>query len=704
MERQMPHRARAWRRAAAFAAVLAAVPLDVGCRSEHSTGPERTAGLAELHVIANVAATTIATVVVQVSAADIQAPLVFNLTLENGVASGVLRIRAGSARTIAVGAFDDAGLETHRGERTVDVQPGTDNRTVSITLFPIVGTQPLELWLGTFAVTISDVPATLRVGERATLSATVSMTTPEGLIPVPGAVVGWATATPGTLAVDPEEGVATGVRPGQGTVAATYGGVGALADITVDPRLGYYVSPTGTPTGAGTWADPWNLPTALSGAGGRVQPGDTIWLRGAVYAGDFRSSLTGSETAQIIVRRYPGEWATIEGRLRADGAYTTYWGFEIRQADPMATDWPALQAHAPGGRYVNLIVHDAGENGISFRTATGVSEVYGCILYNNGNNEGLDHGIYAMSEAAVEAKWITDNVAFNNIASGIQVFGDETHPKMVNVTVVGNISFNNSSIAVMKPGGEENITIGGDNNIVENMAILDNLLYFSPNVSTGRNLTAGLERELNDFPVRNVSVAIRGNFVVGGSTLFSFQEWEQAAVDGNTFVAEGSERMVRVNTNFQPSLSGVAWGSNTQHRDPTATAWRYANVQRTWKEFQDATGLGLSDQVSATRFTATKIVVRPNKYERGRAHIAIYNPAGFDAVSVDVAGILQIDDRYEVRNVHDVLGPPLLSGIYSGGALVLPMTNVPPPPAAGRGQGPVTGPYFNTFLLTLRER
>jgi hypothetical protein len=32
------------------------------------------------------------------------------------------------------------------------------------------------------------------------------------------------------------------------------------------------------------------------------------------------------------------------------------------------------------------------------------------------------------------------------------------------------------------------------------------------------------------------------NFVVGGSTLFSFQEWEQATVETNTFVAEGSER------------------------------------------------------------------------------------------------------------------------------------------------------------------
>jgi hypothetical protein len=700
----MHYRPSSRRSAASFTAALAAL-LYLGCTSERPTGPQPVE-LAEIHVSANVAATAIATLVVRVSAADIQPPLVFNLTLEDGIASGTLRIPAGSARTITVVAFDDAGLETHRGERTLDIHPGTGNPTVAITLIPIAGSVPLDVWLGTLAVTISEVPSSLRVGESVTLSASVTMTTPDGPIPVPSAVVNWATVTPATLAVDPEDGVVTGVAPGSATVAATYGGVGALADIAINPRLGWYVAPTGAPTGAGSWELPWDLQTALSGARGLVRPGDIIWMRGGEYVGmDFRSSLTGTAAQPIVVRQYPGERATIVGRLRAEGENTTYWGFEIRQIDPMdPAGPPGLQAHTPGGKYVNLIVHDAGENGISFRTASGVSEVYGCILYNNGNNEGLDHGIYAMSEEAVKEKWITDNVAFNNIASGIQVFGDETHPKMVNVTVVGNISFNNSSIAVTKRGGEENINIGGDNNIVENMAILDNLLYFTPGVSTGRNLVAGLERELDDPPIRNVSVTIRNNFVVGGSTLFSFQEWEQATVETNTFVAEGSERMVRMNTNFQPSLSGIVWSSNTQHRDPTARAWRYANVSQTWQEFRDATGLGHTDQVTATPYAATKIVIRPNRYERGRAHIAIYNPAGFDAVSVDVSGILQIGDRYEVRNVHQVLGAPLLSGIYSGGALVLPMADVPPPPAAGRGKGPVTGPYFNTFLLQLHER
>lgn len=706
------HRRVWWRRTGALALALLTSALSSGCNLERA-GPDPGPELAELTVVASASGASVSTLVVRVSAADIAPTLVFNLTLdEHSVATGTLKIPAGSARTITVVAFDAAGLETHRGARTLDVRPGPNNPSVGITLLPIAGAQPVEIWLGTATVTITQLPSQLRVGERVTLAATVTVNSPGGAIPIAGAEVRWATATPATLAVG-QHGVLTGLAPGTGTVAATYAGVGALADITVDPKAGHYVAPTGTPEGDGSWERPWDLATALAGAGGVVRPGEVIWMRGGVYAGDFRSTLTGLAGQEVVLRQYDRERATIEGRLRVDGAYASYWGFEIRQADPMVPDGPpALEAYAPGAKYINLVIHDAGENGISFRTASGVSEIHGCILFNNGNTQGLDHGIYASSETEVVEKLISDNILFNNIASGIQVFGDETHPTIANVTVVGNISFNNSAIAVDDPatttrnerGGEENIVVGGDNNTVENIVVRDNVLYFSQGLSTGMNLMAGLEREQDDPPIRNVSVTVRGNYVVGGSTVFGVHEWEQATIDGNTLVGEPSSNMLRMNTNFQPSLSGITWTNNTQYRDPAARAWRYAGVRRTWQEFMDATGLGAADEVTAAPLLATKVVVRPNKYELGRAHIAVHSPTGEATVAVDVSTVLQPGDRFEVRNVQDIFGPPLLSGVYSGAPLTLPMTGVTPPPASGRGPAPVTGPYFNAFLLTVAER
>jgi hypothetical protein len=466
----------------------------------------------------------------------------------------------------------------------------------------------------------------------------------------------------------------------------------------------FYVAPNGTSQSDGSATSPWNLATALSGADGKVKPGDVIWLRGGVYAGDFRSDLTGTVTEPIIVRRYPGERATIQGRLRTYGSFTMYWGFEIRQADAMATDMPTLEIYTPGGRYVNLVIHDAGENGISFRTPSGVSEIHGCIIFNNGNDEGLDHGIYGSSEAEIEAKWVTDNVLFNNIASGVQIFGDDSHPMMRNVHIVGNISFNNSSIATSAKGGEENINIGGHGNALENFFIRDNLLYFSPNVSSGHNLVAG--QQSTSDPARNISVTIADNYVVGGQTMFSLQAWEQATVRGNTFLpGGGTQRIVRLRAHGTLGLGGVTWNTNTHYRDPAMTAWRYGSSDETWPDFRAATGLGATDNVTAAAPpSTTKIVLRPNRYEPGRANIGIYNPAGDATVSVDVSAVLQNGDRYELRNVQDIFGPPLLSGTYSGGPLVLPMAGVTPPAAMGRGTAPVTGPYFNAFVLTRAEQ
>jgi hypothetical protein len=699
----MTQRPPSWRRRASLAAALPWLLFSVSCDSERSTGPEPPDGIAELYVSANVQSTTVTTLVVRVSAADIQPTLVFNLTIAGGTASGMLQIPAGTARTITAQAFDADGIETHGGEKTLDIRPGANNPTVSITLLPIAGSQPLELRLGTVTVTVTQVPVSLRVGERATLSATVAG--PDGPIPFAPEDIRWATATPGTLAVD-KAGVVTGVAPGEGKVAATYAGSADLATITLEPRLGYYASPAVLAGGAGTWENPWDLKTALSGAGGTVKPGDFIWLRGGQYVGDFRSSLTGTAAQSIVVRQYPGERATIVGQLRAEGAYTTYWGFEIRQDDPMAPlGPPALQAYAVGGKYVNLIIHDAGENGISFRTATGESEIYGCILFNNGNTEGLDHGIYSSSEATVVEKRIVDNVLFNNLGSGIQVFGDATHSAIKNVGVIGNISFNNSSIAVTRPGGEENINWGGDQTPVENIVVENNLLYFSPNVSTGNNMRAG--QEIRDPGDRNISTTIRNNYIVGGSarsgtsnTLLRLDDWEQATVEGNTFIAAAGERVVRLN-DLVAGRAGLVWSNNTHYQDPNAQAWRHNATNHTWDGFKAATQLGATDVVIATPPSTTKIVVRPNAYEPGRANIAIYSPTGLlTSVGVDVSGILQPGDRYEVRNVQDIFGPPMLSGIYSGELLVLPMAGVAPPPAIGRGIAPVTGPYFNAFLLT----
>src|SRR5205807_2442652 len=81
-------------------------------------------------------------------------------------------------------------------------------------------------------------------------------------------------------------------------------------------RVGYYVSPSGSPSGDGSAARPWDLRTALAQPA-VVHPGDTIWLRGGTYSGGaagFTSNLLGTPSTPIVVRQYPGERATLTDR------------------------------------------------------------------------------------------------------------------------------------------------------------------------------------------------------------------------------------------------------------------------------------------------------------------------------------------------------------------------------------------------------
>src|SRR5437660_8680535 len=119
-------------------------------------------------------------------------------------------------------------------------------------------------------------------------------------------------------------------------------------------RVGHYVASIRSASGDGSAGKPWDLATALAQPSA-VQPGDTIWLRAGTYRGAFTSRLTGTASAPIIVRQYPGERATIDGNLVLRGAYAWYWGFEITSSVVAPQNLMALDLTAPNGPGVKLI-------------------------------------------------------------------------------------------------------------------------------------------------------------------------------------------------------------------------------------------------------------------------------------------------------------------------------------------------------------
>src|SRR2546422_11328916 len=128
----------------------------------------------------------------------------------------------------------------------------------------------------------------------------------------------------------------------------------------------------------------------------------------------------------------------------------------------------------------------------------------------------------------------------------------------------------------------------------------------------------------------------------------------------------------------ETDLSGFQLTSNRYYRDPSAAAWGYIAQDYSFATWRGLTGVGATDQAVASNPTEPRVFVRPNRYEPGRANVLIYNWSGQATVPVDLSGIVRVGDAYQVRNVQNFFGTPVVSGTYGGGLVSVPMTGVTP--------------------------
>lgn len=194
----------------AMALAIAAAGCDQPLAVKSSSGQTAT-----IPLLANTVGTPIALLVATVTAPDIPTPLIFNLDVVNGVASGTLTLPTGSDRLVTLQAFDAKGIETHRGAKTVQVLEGT-NPTVSITLAPLVGSVAIDAAFGTVIVSVSAPADTFHVGDVVPIGVTIIDST--GGAPVSPV---WATTNPGLAMVD-STGLLTTLATGDVAVAVSY--------------------------------------------------------------------------------------------------------------------------------------------------------------------------------------------------------------------------------------------------------------------------------------------------------------------------------------------------------------------------------------------------------------------------------------------------------------------------------------------------
>jgi hypothetical protein len=193
--------------------------------------------LASIRVTAYTAGTPIATLAVEVTAADIPTPLVFNLVVDEAsqTASGTLRMKPGLSRTITVRAFDSGGEITHEGVVVINVNPGP-NPPIQITLTPRSGQVPVTVSFGSFSVIVYPGSATVGTGSGIGYFAEVldQNGQPTGYDP---SQLTWASTNPAIVSVD-EFGTAITLAPGSAKIVATYDGIAGEALVTVyDPFI-----------------------------------------------------------------------------------------------------------------------------------------------------------------------------------------------------------------------------------------------------------------------------------------------------------------------------------------------------------------------------------------------------------------------------------------------------------------------------------
>jgi hypothetical protein len=369
----------------------------------------------------------------------------------------------------------------------------------------------------------------------------------------------------------------------------------------------WYVAVDGSPLCQGTLESPWDIDSALRGDQ-KIAPGDTLLLRGGTYKKPFQPNgygfpvrLAGSPSAPIHVRPFNRERVTLDGGLLVQdpARYLWLWDLEILVSEPLPPEplpagWYPTIPHGglniyagEGCKYINLVVHNNLE-GVSFWTPATNSELYGCLIYDNGyraTDRTWGHGIYTQNDTGL--KTIADCILTGGKGYSLHAYGESA--AVNNYLVEGNIAYNH----------EGDFLVGGLKGS-RGIRVLSNYVY-DDNLRVGYMATDSVDCEVRDNVVGN-----------GELRIFGFQ---QVINEGN-----------------------------------------------------------LAVKVGATRPTGARALLRPNKYDARRAHLAIFNWEKKASVNVSAGTFLKAGESYRLLDPRNFYGKAVAAGSYNGTAIPVPMS------------------------------
>jgi hypothetical protein len=372
----------------------------------------------------------------------------------------------------------------------------------------------------------------------------------------------------------------------------------------------------------------------------------------------------------VIVRNYKSERVTLEGTFGgasnvfyAGGAFTWYWGLEIRSTtlDTLG-NCTLVNVSGQGLKFINCVIHDGTGAGFADFSAADETEIYGCLVYFNGRRTVGNHnyGIYAQNDG--KRKVYEDNFWMHNFGL-YQVHCYGSAGLLDSFYIKHNVFTNWSNAAALTIGAEDSAA---------RFPVVDSNYFYG---SGGGREEAMLQLLFIEYGAGCRSPIIRGNYFMRGMVVLN------AATTDRFFV-----------------------GNTTYGRWPYLTTWGVRNV-----DF-DTSGAPRNQWYLSTNYrtvprpSGTTVSVRRNRYEQGRANVVIYNWGKSPKVSVDLSEVLRVGDGFEVRDAQNFYGAPTTTGTYEGGSVSFPMVGLPIaapisyPGTLARPQH--TSPEFAAFVVT----
>jgi Right handed beta helix region len=228
-------------------------------------------------------------------------------------------------------------------------------------------------------------------------------------------------------------------------------------------------SPTGNDKAAGTEAAPFRTFKQLVSV---LKPGQYGCLRGGVYDEDPTIRVSGTPAAPISITSYPGEWATLYGRLSVEDSVTRVIVQHMTldgagAPNDGSSKLPSPTVHGDNVAFISNEVTN-GHTAICFAVG---NESYGRaanveIRGNRIHDCGVlpptnhQHGIYLHSPCCAQ---VTDNWIHDNADTGVNLFPNADDNYFARNVIHGN--GDNLSFAGRSKGG---VCESSDNNLIEN--------------------------------------------------------------------------------------------------------------------------------------------------------------------------------------------------------------------------------------------